>query len=148
MTFKTKPHRYTIGIAPTSRARCRSCRRVIEKGALRLAIHAFVRPNRGTTFTRHLTPKCIDTALAADVVRAHGVPCGVRVDGGLEAGAVGSAWKALEAQAAERVNGCSWRRRCTKLKDEVRSPHQPVVGTMLRYLGRVEVCGGEQKEDA
>ena len=148
MTFKTQPHHYTIGIAPTSRARCRGCRRVIEKGALRLAIHAFVRPNRGTTFTRHLTAECIGTALAADVVRARRVPCGVRVDGGVEPGAVVCAWEALEAQAAERVNERSgWRRR-GQLEGEVGCPHQPVVGTMLGYLGRVEVGGGEQKEDA
>jgi hypothetical protein len=74
MTFKTRPHRYTIGLAPTSRARCRGCRRSIEKGALRLAIRAFVRPNRGTTFTRHLNPECVGTALAADMMRARLFP--------------------------------------------------------------------------
>ena len=71
MTFKTQPHRYTIDLAPTSRARCRGCRRSIEKGALRLAIHAFVRPNRGTTFTRHLTTECV-TALEAGNVYPSG----------------------------------------------------------------------------
>ena len=146
MTFKTQPHRYTIGLAPTSRARCRGCRLSIEKGALRLAIHAFVRPNRGTTFARHLTPECVGAAMAADVMRARGVPCGVFVDGGVEPGAVACAWKELEAQA-ERVNQCSgWRR--GQLECEVRSPRQPIVGTMLGYLGRVEVGRGEQEEDA
>ena len=108
MTFKTKPHRYTIGLAPTSRARCRGCRKSVGKGSLRLAIHAFVRPNRGTTFTHHLTPECVGTALAADVVRARGVPCGVNVDVGLEPEAVVCAWEELEAQTGKsRVSECS-----------------------------------------
>jgi hypothetical protein len=59
---------------------------------------------------------------------------------------VACAWEELEAQA-ERVNQCSGRRR-GQLECEVRSPRQPVVGTMLGYLGRVEVGRGEQKEDA
>jgi hypothetical protein len=146
MTFKTRPHRYTIGLAPTSRARCRGCRRSIEKGALRLATHAFVRPNRGTTFTRHFTLECVGTALAADVMRAHHVPYGVGVDRGVEPGVVECAWTALEAQAG-RVNGCSERRR-GQLEGHVGCPNKPIVGTMLRYLGRVKVGGGEQKEDA
>ena len=147
MTFKTRPHRYTIGLAPTSRARCRGCRRSIEKGALRLAIHAFVRPNRGTTLTRHFNPECVGTALAADVMRARHVPSGVCVDRGVEPGVVECAWTALEAQAG-RVNECSERLRRGQLEDEVGFPRQPIVGAMLGYLGRVEVSRGEQKEDA
>ena len=128
MTFKTQPHRYTIGLAPTSRARCRGCKRSIEKGALRLAIHAFVRPNRGTTFTRHLTPECVGTALAADVMRARGVPCGVNVDVGLEPEAVVCAWEELEAQAEKSsVNGCS-RQQHGRLEREIGRPQQPLVG--------------------
>ena len=64
MTFKTQPHRYSIDLAPTSRARCRGCRQLIEKGSLRLAVHAFVRPNRATVFARHLTaPKPVVRAV-------------------------------------------------------------------------------------
>ena len=137
---------YTIGIAPTSRARCRGCRQSIEKGSLRLAIHAFVRPNRGTTFTRHLTPECVGTALAADVMRARRVSYGVRVDCGVEPGEVAWAWAALEAQAG-RVNECSGRGR-GQLEGEVGFPRQPVVSTMLDHLDGVEISRGEQKEDA
>jgi hypothetical protein len=132
MTFKTQPHRYTIGLAPTSRARCRGCRLSIEEGALRLAIHAFVRPNRGTTFARHLTPECVGAAMAADVMRARGVPYGVCVDCGADSGAVECAWEVLELQAAERVNACLGRQR-GQLECEVRSPRQPIVGSMLSY---------------
>ena len=147
MTFKTRPHRYTISLAPTSRARCRGCRRSIEKGTLRLAIHAFVRPNRGTTLTRHLNPECVGTALAADMMRARRVPYGVGVDRGVEPEVVECAWDVLEVQAAERVNECLGQQR-GQLEGEVRSPRQPIVGSMLSYLGRVEVGRGEQKEDA
>ena len=146
MTFKTQPHRYTIGSAPTSRARCRGCRRQIEKGALRLAVHAFVRPNRGTTFAHHLTAECVGTALAADVMRARRAANGVIVESGLESASVACAWAVLETQA-ERVKECSGR--CGgQVDDEIGTPNQPVVGAMLRYLGRVQVGGGEQNEDA
>ena len=147
MTFKTQPHRYTIDLAPTARAHCRGCRRSIEKGALRLAIHAFVRPNRGTTFTRHLSTECVGTAMAADVMGACSVPHGVRVDNGLEPWTVACAWEVLETQAAERASGCSGRRH-GQLKDEVDCPSKPVVGTMLRYLDRVEVGRCKQEENA
>ena len=146
MTFKTQPHRYTIDLAPTSRARCRGCRRSIEKGALRLAIHAFVRPNRGTTFTRHLSTECVGTAMAADVMGACSMPNGVRVDSGLEQGTVACAWEMLEAQAVEHVGGCSGRRR-GQLEHEAGCLRKPIVGTMLRYLGRIEVGRCEQEEN-
>ena len=100
MSFKTKPHRYTIGPAPTSRARCRRCRRPIERGALRLAIHAFVRPNRSTTFARHLSLGCVGMALAADVLRARDVaPTEVQVDVRVSHAMVRRAWALVEAQA-------------------------------------------------
>ena len=79
-------------------------------------------------------------------MRARRVPYGVRVDGGVETGVVVFAWEALEAQAG-RVNECSGRRR-GQLECEVGFSRHPIVGTMLGYLGRVEVGGGEQKEDA
>ena len=146
MTFKTQPHRYTIGLAPTSRARCRGCRRGIDKGALRLVIDAFVRPNRGTVFMRHLTPECVGPALAADVVRARSDGHnGVCVDDAVGARAVACAWEELEA-SSERPSQRRGGKR--KLEDEVRRPTQPIISTMLRHLGEVEVGGGEQKEDA
>ena len=146
MTFKTQPHRYTIGLAPTSRARCRGCRRGIDKGALRLVIHAFVRPNRGTVFMRHLTPECVGPALAADVVRARSAGHnGVCVDGMLEPRVVERAWTELEASSEQP----SQRRSCKrKLEDEVLSSNQPIISTMLCHLGGVEVGGGEEEKDA
>ena len=145
MTFKTQPHRYTIGLAPTSHARCRGCRRLVAKGDVRLAIHAFVRPNRETTFTHHLAAECMGATLAADVLRAEGVRHGVRIDKRLTMEAAGLARALVEAQA-KGVEGHS--RRCGKVDGDVRGSRQPVVRTMFGHLGRVEVGGREQKEDA
>ena len=95
---------------------------------------------------RHLTPECVGPALAADVVRARGAGHkDVCVDGMLEPRVVERAWTELEA-SSERP---SQRRSCKrKLEDEVRRPTQPIISTMLRHLGGVEVGGGEEKEDA
>ena len=79
-------------------------------------------------------------------MRARRVPYGVRVDGGVEPGVVDCAWTVLEGQA-RRMNECSGRWR-GELECEVRSPRKPIVGTMLGYLGRVEVGGRKQKEGA
>ena len=81
MPFKARPSVYRIDIAPTSRARCRGpCKQHIHKGQLRIAITAFVRPNRSTQLVRCC--RCIDSRFAravlavygsADRVPAHGV---------------------------------------------------------------------------
>ena len=68
--FKTKPHTFSIGRAPTGRARCRGCKWVIGKGEVRLVTHAFVRPGRSRDFVRHV--KCVSTELLKAVVAAHG----------------------------------------------------------------------------
>ena len=68
--FKTRPHRFSVGLAPTARALCRGCRKPIAKGDTRLVIDAFVRPNRSTRFVRHVA--CIGAALAAEIAKAHG----------------------------------------------------------------------------
>eukprot|EP00964_Phaeocystis_antarctica_P094513 scaffold61222_cov71-Phaeocystis_antarctica.AAC.4 len=53
MAFKTRPSVYRIDIARTSRARCRGpCKQTICKVDLRIAITAFVRPNRSTLLAR------------------------------------------------------------------------------------------------
>ena len=44
--FRTQPSTYSIGLAPTSRARCRACKNTIEKGDIRLVTCVFVRPGR------------------------------------------------------------------------------------------------------
>jgi hypothetical protein len=70
MTFKTRPHRYSFSLSPSSRARCRGCNLTVERGALRLVTYAFVRPGRATQLIRHARLNCIGKVLAEDVQRA------------------------------------------------------------------------------
>ena len=79
--------------APTGRARCRRCRRRIEKGATRVEICAFVRPGRRTLLLR--CADCVDARFAAAVLAVHGRAERVPV----EAALVGSA----EAQRVQRA---------------------------------------------
>ena len=88
--FKSRPHTYSFDLAPTGRARCRACRSIIERGALRLVTHAFVRPNRATRFVRHV--RCIGAEVAADVMRAHGTAADVPREGVVTAETVTAAW--------------------------------------------------------
>ena len=68
--FHTQPSTYAIGVAPTGRARCRRCRRRIDKGDVRIEIRAFVRPGRRTLLFR--CADCLDARFAAAVLVAHG----------------------------------------------------------------------------
>ena len=68
--FKTQPSMYSIGIAPTSRARCRLCRQRVDKGEVRIVTHAFVRPGRRHNFVSHA--RCATLALLNDMVSVYG----------------------------------------------------------------------------
>ena len=139
MTFKTRPHRYSIGPAPTNRARCRGCRQTICRGSLRVVIRVFVRPGRGTTFVRHASAACIDASLAKNVLsaRAKGE---VNVGVGVGVDAVAAAWEVME-RACETP---SLRR--GQAEREVGRTNQPIISTMFCNLGRGQAGGSEQKE--
>ena len=92
--FEQRPSTYKISAAPTGRARCRCCRRRIEKGAARVEIRAFVRPGRRTLLLR-CADCCVDARFAAAVLAVHGRAERVPV----EAALVGSA----EAQRVQRA---------------------------------------------
>ena len=91
--FRTQSSTYAIGAAPTGRARCRRCARRIDKGAVRIEIHAFVHPGRRTLLFR--CADCLDARFAAAVLAAHGRAERVPV----EAALAGSA-EALRVQRA------------------------------------------------
>ena len=148
MTFKTQPNRYSIGLAPTGRACCRGCKRPVERGALRLATHAFVRPNRGTTFVRHLTPGCMGAVLAADVMRARGIARGVCVNDGVAPEVISLVWDALEGLSA-KANGeeAGRSRQRGHRDDKVGATNQPVISAVFGHLPRIKVVSAEQKED-
>ena len=69
--MKTKESSYHIGIAPTSRARCRRCKCQVQKGSARIVTTAFVQHGHTVRFTRCIA--CIDAPLAAAVVRVYGI---------------------------------------------------------------------------
>ena len=70
MTFKSRPSSYLISLAPTSRAHCRGCKRLVERGELRFAITVFVRPNRSTCLVRCC--QCVDAKFAKTVLSVYG----------------------------------------------------------------------------
>ena len=97
MTFKTRKSLYTISIAPTGRARCRRCKRLVGKGELRIKIKAFVRPNRATTLVRCCA--CIDAAFARTVLSSHGTAAQVPVEASVGAADAAAVRAELETKA-------------------------------------------------
>ena len=84
--FKTKPHTFSIGRAPTGRARCRGCKGVVGKGEARLVTHAFVRPGRTRDFVRHV--KCVSAELLKAIIATYGSLERVPVDASMDADAL------------------------------------------------------------
>ena len=82
MPFRTRPHEFSIGLAPSGRARCRGCKRLVGKGELRIVTRAFVMPGRARDLVRHTT--CVTAVLAKAMLAAHGsmerVPASAEVD--------------------------------------------------------------------
>ena len=68
--FKTKPNTYSLDLAPSARAHCRGCKKIVGKGDVRVVTHAFVRPNRGTYFVRHV--ECATSVFMTAVLKSHG----------------------------------------------------------------------------
>ena len=85
-SFKTRPPTFSIGLAPTGRARCRGCKGVVEKGEARLVTHAFVRPGRSRDFMRHVG--CVSPELMRAVIAAHGSVERVPVEKGMDGDAL------------------------------------------------------------
>ena len=84
MPFQTRPSTYRIGVAPTSRARCRGCKQGVQKGETRIVITAFVRPGRATRLVRCC--RCLDARFAAAVLAVHGEADRVPADPGVTDG--------------------------------------------------------------
>ena len=95
--FKTKPHTFSIGLAPTGRARCRGCKGAVEKGEARLVTHAFVRPGRTRDFVRHVG--CVSAELLKAVIAAHGSAERVPVDASMDSNAASAAHATLSRVA-------------------------------------------------
>jgi len=125
---------------------CRGCRQAIDRRALRLVIHAFVRPGRGTVLLHHLDASCIGTALAVDALGACGKQLGVgRGSDGANLDCAEEALAVLSAAAAAASRG---RRGRWKVEHEVGATSKPIVRSMLGDLRRGELSGAKQEEDA
>jgi hypothetical protein len=68
--FKTRASTYSIGIAPTNRATCRTCKQRVEKGEVRIVTHVFVRPGRSHDFVTHA--RCATHSLVQAMVGVYG----------------------------------------------------------------------------
>ena len=80
--FKTRASTYSIDLAPTNRATCRSCKQRVGMGEVRIVTHAFVRPGRSHDFVNHA--RCATPKLVQAMVSVYGtvqcVPIGRGVD--------------------------------------------------------------------
>ena len=72
--MKVRESKFSISRAPSSRARCRACKGVIEKGDLRImtlaAVSSWPMPRRSVSLARHA--RCVTPAFAAAVLKVHG----------------------------------------------------------------------------
>jgi hypothetical protein len=90
--FRTRASKYWIGLAPSGRAKCRSCKQSVQKGKARIVTLAFVRPGHSCKLVSHA--RCATAALA----RAMKDACGGDVERVLVAKEV-SAEECLEIRA-------------------------------------------------
>ena len=81
--FKTQPSTYSIGLAPTSRARCQLCKQGVDKGEVRLVTCAFVRPGRRHDFVSHAS--CATPALVRAILSVYGTVRRVPMAAGMDA---------------------------------------------------------------
>lgn len=81
--FKTQPSTYSIGLAPSSRARCRLCKQRVGLGEVRIVTCAFVRPGRRHDFVSHAS--CATPALARAILSMYGTVRRVPAAAGMDA---------------------------------------------------------------
>ena len=101
MTFKQRPSTYRISIAPSNRARCRACKRRVDKGELRIAITAFVRPGRSTQLVRCV--QCVDARFGAAMLAVYGTPARVPAEASVSVADATAVRTRLQHIAGERV---------------------------------------------
>ena len=95
--FKTKPHTFSISRAPTGRAMCRGCKRIVAKGEIRLVTHAFVRPGRERAhFVRHV--QCVTAELVRAAIATYGSVERVPVSANMDVDAASAARAQLDCQ--------------------------------------------------
>ena len=63
---RIRANKYWFGLAPSGRAKCRACKKCVEKGDVRLVVLAFVCPGRSCKLTHHVG--CVTPKLARAVL--------------------------------------------------------------------------------
>ena len=102
--MKARGSVYSFSRAPTGRAQCRVCKRLVGKGEVRLVtfacVSAWPMPRRSTSFVRHV--ECVTPGFANAVLKVHGVAENVPVVGSLSAGEVVRAREVLTVVGHKR----------------------------------------------
>ena len=100
--MKARASRFSISRAPSSRARCRACKGLIDKGEIRIvtlaSVSSWPMPRRSVKLVRHT--RCVTKSFAAAVLEAHGTVENVPVLGGVSPEEVACAREALMAATA------------------------------------------------
>ena len=95
--MKARQSKFSIGRAPSGRARCRTCKNPIGKGDIRIvalaAVSSWPMPRRSVKLVRHT--RCVTKSFAAAVLEAHGTVENVPVIGGVSPEEVACAREAL-----------------------------------------------------
>ena len=82
--MKAKSSTFHIGIAPTSRARCRKCKQQVQKGSVRIVTTAFIKHGQTARFTRCAT--CIDEKFAGAILSIYSDPTRIPTTADVDAG--------------------------------------------------------------
>ena len=88
------PYTFSIGLAPTNRARCRLCKRGVNKGEVRIVTCAFVRPGRRHDFVSHAS--CATPALVRAILSVYGTVRRVPMASGMDTGVLEGVCERLE----------------------------------------------------
>jgi hypothetical protein len=67
---RTRASKYWFGLAPSGRAKCRTCKQLVEKGEVRLVVLASVCPGRSCKLVHHAN--CVGSELASAVLTVCG----------------------------------------------------------------------------
>ena len=100
--MKARDNKFSISRAPSSRARCRVCKGLIDKGDLRImtlaSVSSWPMPRRSVSLARHT--RCVTKSFAMAVLKAHSTVENVPILGDVSPEEVACAREALMAATA------------------------------------------------
>lgn len=75
--FRTRASKYWVGLAPTSRAKCRVCKQCVGKGDVRLVALEFVCPGKSCKLVHHVC--CVTRKLVKAALEVYGSVDGIPI---------------------------------------------------------------------